>query len=230
VVFVCAAVLLATDSRASALAALAAVAAATLLRAARVWRRHATAILVSGTAVTIVLVAFLVLTNPGLSLMARSPTLSDRTTIWRAVMDCAIEAPWIGHGYGAFWPGPAGQQALALTRLPYPIGQAHNGALELFAELGMSGLVLVLVPLGMFTAAAFRHALEPGGHACIWPATYLVFFLASNAAESALLRHKVYWALYLAVACHLARRRNGRLHHGLCAAADPPPGVRELLC
>jgi O-antigen ligase len=78
------------------------------------------------------------------------------------------------------------------------------------AELGLAGLVLVLVPLGVFTAAALQHALARGARACLWPATYLVFFVASNAGESALLRHKPYWALYVAAACHVARRHSTR--------------------
>jgi O-antigen ligase len=169
---------------------------------------------VGGTAVSILVVAFLVVTEPGLVLLARSPTLSDRTTIWKAVVHCGLEAPWIGHGYGAFWPGPGGERARALMQLPYSIGQAHNGAVDLFAELGTTGLLFVFVPLGVFTAAAVRHALEPGGYACLWPAAYLVFFLASNAGESALLRHKIYWALYVAVACHLVGRCDRSLPRG----------------
>jgi hypothetical protein len=47
--------------------------------------------------------------------------------------------------------------------------------------------------------------LRANAAACLWPATFLVFFIVSNAAESAFFRHKVYWALYVAVACHLAQ-------------------------
>jgi exopolysaccharide production protein ExoQ len=209
VLLLCGGVLLATQSRASVLAALMAVVATALLVAARVWRRQAIAILASGAAVSILVVGFLVATRPGLALMARSETLTDRTTIWKGVAAEAMQAPWIGHGYGAFWPGPGGQKAQALIGLRDRINHAHNGAIDLFAELGVAGLVLVLAPLGVFAAAAVRHALEPGARACLWPATYLVFFVASNAGESALLRHKLYWALYVAVACHVGR--NGRI-------------------
>ena len=38
-------------------------------------------------------------------------------------------------------------------------------------------------------------------------AFYVVFFIASNVAETAFLRHKIFWALYVAAACHLAMRR-----------------------
>lgn len=200
----CGAMLAATQSLASILAGLFAGVAALLLLAARKWRQHARAIVTSGTAVSILAVAFLVTTRPGLSLVARSETLSERTTIWRVTIASALETPWLGHGYGAFWPSAVGQKSEAQIDLRIPIDHAHNGALDLFAELGVAGLVLVFVPLAVFAAAALRHALQPDIRACIWPATYLVFFVASNAAESALLRHKLYWALYVAAACHVA--------------------------
>jgi hypothetical protein len=52
---------------------------------------------------------------------------------------------------------------------------------------------------------AGRHALRPGAHPCLWPAAFLLFFIASNLAESSLFRYALAWALYVAAACHLAR-------------------------
>jgi O-antigen ligase len=194
----------AARSRASMLAALIAVAASMLLLAARRWRRHAVVILVGGSAAIILIVFFFVATPAGLELLARNPTFTDRTTIWKAVAAIADERPWLGHGYGAFWTGGGGRRVRA--EIGYSTNQAHNGLVDLFAELGIVGVLLVVAPLVVFGAAALRHALATSVHGCIWPAAYLVFFLASNVAESAFLRHKIYWALYVAAACHVARR------------------------
>ena len=200
----CGGALVLTHSRASQLAVAIASAAAMLLLAARRWRRHGCAILASGAVVIGLGAAFLVGTKPGLALLARSPTWTERTRIWSRVAAGVSEAPWLGHGYGAFWPGPAGAHALADIRMP--ISQAHNGALDLAAELGVVGLALVLVPLGFVALGALRHALDPRIGACLWPAVYVVFFAVSNAGESPILRHKLAWALYVAVACHVAGR------------------------
>jgi O-antigen ligase len=207
----CAGVLLATRSIAAILAASISVAATILLLAARRWRQHATAVLATGAAGTIFVFAFLLATRPGLGLVARSDTFSDRTRIWQTVAAVAWEARWIGRGYAAFWPGPAGQTTHNTLRMRMPVGHAHNGAVDLFAELGIAGLVLVLGPIAVFAAGALRHALVAGAPACVWPATAIVFFVASNAGESALLRHKLYWALYVAAACHAARTARGGL-------------------
>lgn len=200
----CGGLLLQTRSRASLLVALATVCAAALLLAACRWRRRASLILASGAIVAVLMGVSLLATRTGLELLARSETFSDRTVIWKGVATTALARPWIGHGYAAFWPSSAGATTQARIRMRRPIAHAHNGAVDLFAELGALGLVLVLVPLALFAAASISHALERPTAACIWPATYLVFFVASNVAESAFLRHKLYWALYVAVACHLA--------------------------
>lgn len=148
-------------------------------------------------------VGILVATPSGLMLIGRGSTFSGRTLVWETVVSGAMQAPMLGHGYGAFWQGPAGERAgETIARLiGMRINHAHNGALDLFAELGAAGVILVLVPLAIIAVAALRRAFAAGCHASIWPATYVVFFVASNVAESSLLRHKIYWALYVAVAC-----------------------------
>jgi O-antigen ligase len=209
---VCATLLLVTESRASALAAVVTVFATLLLLAARRWRRHATTILMAGTAAALLVLTLLVTTRSGLAVLERSETFTDRRNIWKSVAATAMEAPWLGHGYGAFWTSAAGDATWARSTLRDRINQAHNGALDLFAELGVAGIALVFVPLAIVAVAAGRHALAPRHPACLWPAVYLVFFMASNVAESALLRHKLYWAVYVAAACHVATAARKPLH------------------
>jgi O-antigen ligase len=226
---ICGGVLVVSQSVASILAAVIALAVTVVLAAARAYRSAAPAILVTGAVATTAAVLSLIGTKPGLRLMARSETFSDRTRIWQVVAAGAEEDPWFGHGYGAFWTGPAGERALAVIQLP--INHAHNGAIDLYAELGIAGLVVVIVPVAWAALAAVRHALQPKPTACLWPATYIVFFIASNAAESGLLRHKLYWALFVAVLCHLVRHRSAHgvtrpPQRGASAAAAARPTAR----
>ena len=212
---VCGAVLMATQSVASMLSVGIALAAFACLRAARVYRRATYAIVGGGACATIAIVLLLIGTKSGLQLLARRATFSDRTVIWRLVAAGAAEDPWFGHGYGAFWGGPAGEKTVA--ELGKPINHAHDGGLDLYAELGIAGLVVLVIPAAVAVASAAEHALQPAPAACLWPATYVVFFLASNVAESALLRHKLYWALFVAVLCHL------QLGPGMQSRAEPVP-------
>jgi O-antigen ligase len=212
----CGAVILASQSRASLLVAVLVLTAIGVLLAARTWPRHAVAIVAGGGAVTVLALAFLLGTKPGLALVERSETFSGRTKIWRRVIGLSAPTPWLGHGYAAFWPGPAGREAVTIVRPP--IGHAHNGFVDCYAELGIVGLALVCLPLVVFTVGACRHAVRPGARACLWPAGFLLFFVASNLAESSLLRHKLGWALYVAVVCHLATHRpSAERRQRLCA-------------
>jgi O-antigen ligase len=166
--------------------------------------RRAGVILVGGVVATVLALTVLLPSTAGLALLRRSETFTSRTRIWRAVGASIAERPWLGHGYGSFWTSSAGRRTLVAARKQ--VNHAHNGLLDLAAELGAAGLVLVLVPLAVVGRAALRHALDRE-RLCLWPAAYLVYFIASNGAESGLLRHKLPWALYIAVACHVTDRR-----------------------
>jgi len=204
----CFGVTVASRSQASLLDIVVAVAAAMLLLGARRWPRQATVILAGGAAAIGVALILLLATPAGLALLTRSYTFNGRTVIWKLVTASAMQKPWFGHGYGAFWPSAPGLNVAAAFYVP--INHAHNGFLDVFAELGVAGVVLVCVPLAVIGFAACRQALRSRDDGAIWPAVYLVFFVASNAAESGLLRHKIYWALYAAAACHVASNRSGR--------------------
>lgn len=73
-----------------------------------------------------------------------------RIDIWRSFGAAVRERPWIGTGFA---PGPAfaqGKAAAAVDpgyRAFLPVGHPHNGALQIWAELGAVGAFLALVVL-----------------------------------------------------------------------------------
>jgi O-antigen ligase len=82
--------------------------------------------------------------------LGRSPTLTGRTAIWKAVLPLAGN-PLIGTGYESFWVGKRleefwSQNDGALNG----ITEAHNGYLELYLNLGWIGVALLagLIVLG----------------------------------------------------------------------------------
>lgn len=198
----CGAALLPTGSRASLMVTVGVAALLALVLAARRWPQRAWRILIGGGVTGVLAVVLLLGTGPGLALVGRGPTFSDRTVIWRAVGKEAVQRPILGHGYAGFWPGPAGTRVRKAVRMS--IGQAHDGALDVAAELGLVGLVLVFVPLALYAARAGCQVLTSSEPPCLWPLAYITFFIAANAAESSLLRHKIYWALYVAAASSVA--------------------------
>jgi exopolysaccharide production protein ExoQ len=81
--------------------------------------------------------------------VGRDPTLTDRTKIWSLVLSMHTN-PFIGTGYESFWLGPR------LLRVWQGglggINEAHNGYLEFYLNLGLTGVGL----LAWFLIASYR--------------------------------------------------------------------------
>jgi hypothetical protein len=75
-----------------------------------------------------------------------------RVDIWRSFGAAVREQPWLGAGFSA---GPAFPQSAGAKRVDpayatlLAVGHPHNGALQLWTELGAIGAALALVVLGL---------------------------------------------------------------------------------
>jgi O-antigen ligase len=177
------------------IAALASLTVAGLLFAAQRVSRAARRRLVIGAGTAGVVLAIVLVASPRafLAAVGRDVSLTGRVAIWRTVAEGIRERPLLGHGYGAFW-----STAPALPHVPNLGRHAHNGFLDLSAELGVLGGLLFVIPAAWYARRAVRHALAAASPVALWPPAYLTFLLVTNIAESALVRHKLYWALYVA--------------------------------
>jgi exopolysaccharide production protein ExoQ len=73
--------------------------------------------------------------------IGRNPTLTDRTYIWQSLLSIKTN-PVVGTGYRSFFLGDRLQEFW----LTHPgINEAHNGYLDIYLNLGMIGLALLLV-------------------------------------------------------------------------------------
>lgn len=132
--------------------------------------------------------------------IGRDPTFTGRTELWVLLLEKARIHPWLGYGYGAFWLGTTGVSGEIQEALQgwYPI-HAHNGFLDLVLELGMAGLLIFLPLLAIYGYRTYAWGMAQRSPLCLWPVTYMLFFVLSNLAESALVRqNNIYWALYIA--------------------------------
>lgn len=81
--------------------------------------------------------------------VGRDPTLTDRTKIWAIVANMHTN-PLVGTGYETFWLGPR----LDVVWSTFPgLNEAHNGYLEIYLNLGIIGLILLLA----FLAASYQN-------------------------------------------------------------------------
>jgi exopolysaccharide production protein ExoQ len=103
-------------------------------------------------AVTVVAVAAYSLlseavTNLVSSLLERDPNLTGRTTdIWPVVLEAAAKHPLFGAGYGGVW-GLGGEISAQVG-----VEQAHNGYLDVYLQLGVVGILLLICWLLEFCA------------------------------------------------------------------------------
>jgi len=71
----------------------------------------------------------------------RDPSLSGRSALWVEVMQEGLNTPWFGQGFGAFWYEGRGREIVG-TWNPR---QSHHAYVDVFVDLGLFGLALVLL-------------------------------------------------------------------------------------
>jgi exopolysaccharide production protein ExoQ len=106
--------------------------------------------------------------------LGRKPNLTGRVDIWPFLISMAPN-PLLGAGFETFWLGPRLQRVWNQFPNLY-VNEAHNGYLELYLELGLIGVglvVLILIHGYRSSVAAFRTDPERGSLtlACVVSAT-----------------------------------------------------------
>jgi exopolysaccharide production protein ExoQ len=137
--------------------------------------------------------------------LGKDPTLSGRTDLWRVVTQSALERPWFGFGYEAFWVTDMGrcigECAYVRAILRFEATSAHNGFIDLLASLGIVGLGIFLVSVGIAYRRAIHTILKTQDASGLWPFLYLMSLLLFTQSESAVLADRsLFWALYVGLA------------------------------
>jgi exopolysaccharide production protein ExoQ len=81
------------------------------------------------------------LTGELASAVGRDPTLTGRTVIWKAVLSTGTN-PLLGTGYESFWLGP--RLAHVWTQTGPGINETHNSYLDIYVNLGLIGLFILI--------------------------------------------------------------------------------------
>jgi len=113
--------------------------------------------------------------------LGRNMTLTSRTPLWGALLGMETN-PLLGVGYDTFWLGHR------LDRIidRFNVNEAHNGYLEVYLELGLIGLTLLLG----FVMSVFKRAKQSLRHEATFDygrlqVAVLAVFLLYNVTESA---------------------------------------------
>ncbi|MGA2570312.1 MAG: O-antigen ligase family protein [Terracidiphilus sp.] len=120
--------------------------------------------------------------------LGKDPTMSQRTIIWEQVLLSIAKRPLLGYGYSAFWSGLHGESIQAVLVTGWSENQAQSGYLDLLLQLGLAGLISLIVVLLRALAQAFaaiEHKMPKA--AVLWAIVLLPLVLAENVGESWLL-------------------------------------------
>lgn len=138
-----------------------------------------------------------------LEAMGRSADLTGRTVLWVLASQAALEQPYLGHGYEAFWRGYEGAGGDIWAQVGHFYYYSHNGFLEIALGLGMVGLIAMLIALIFFARHAVR-ALRTGGALSFWPWALFLYLILSNLLEGNLMKsNNLPWLLYTITALSL---------------------------
>lgn len=134
-------------------------------------------------------------------------TLTGRTDIWAAALQAIADRPLLGHGYGAFWEGST--EALRIqSRLQWEVPNAHNGVLDVGLDLGLVGIVLVLVLLAGLVLRGFGDLRAARPDAAFLRLAVAGITISANLVETGLLQQNTLYTVLLvaALAAGPARR------------------------
>ncbi len=152
-----------------------------------------------------------------ISLLGKDLTLTGRTGIWSAVIDSIAKRPLLGYGYQAFWLGLEGESYRVILAVSWVLAQAQNGFLDIMLEMGMLGLVIVVLVF----AFAFRDGVvcvlrareDIHLRAVEWYLTIVLLTLIYNLDESFLFDPKHLGSLIFLLACVGLKIERQRLLH-----------------
>lgn len=92
-------------------------------------------------------------------LLNRDLSFTGRTRLWEEVLALIRDSPLLGHGYRGFWGTSKGDAISAA--LGWRVSHAHNGWLEVGLDLGLIGLLLIVLLFAIPLIRYFGSRLAP---------------------------------------------------------------------
>ncbi|MDO8563875.1 MAG: O-antigen ligase family protein [Nanoarchaeota archaeon] len=131
--------------------------------------------------------------------IGKDSTLTGRTELWSYSLDNIIKHPIIGHGYASFWIKDNDSPS---EKAEYVLGwdppHAHNGFIDLTLELGLIGLIIIIIQLIVISVKSSKLALKSKKFVNLWPLTLTAFLLIYNLTESSLIRsNSIFLVIYI---------------------------------
>lgn len=132
--------------------------------------------------------------------LGRDITLTGRLPLWVVSFVMGLRRPWLGYGYDAFWRDGEGDTWAIWRVVNWQAPNSHNGFLEVWLNLGMVGLVILVIGFAIYIKRALSLLRRVSAGEASWPLVFLVLLFVSNlTAVSILSRNSLLWIIYVAV-------------------------------
>jgi hypothetical protein len=132
-----------------------------------------------------------------------------RTSVWSSVRGFIDQNPVQGWG----WAGPWQTDIYPFAAMTDEVGRqppsALNAYVDIWLQLGLAGLLVLIAALGLAFARAWLVASERRSTVCVWPALTLVLLVTTSTTESYLL-YEGGLLLFVTSAFSAARNRSWR--------------------
>lgn len=118
------------------------------------------------------------------TLIGKSPDMTGRSEIWKAVLGLIGER-WIqGWGWISYWiPGVKPYEGL-IVRDNVTYYQAHNSYLDVWLQLGLIGFLIFVALLAVTFIKLWRLAVRHTSPLYLWPLLIFIAILVQNLTES----------------------------------------------
>jgi exopolysaccharide production protein ExoQ len=147
-------------------------------------------------ALLVFLALYISIINPDVgivSTMGKDPTLTGRTEIWPVVI-AMNPSPWFGAGFESFWMGSRLSKLWSI--FPWSPNEAHNGYIEVYLNLGWTGLTLLAVVM----VTGFRRVvrgIRQDRDASSFRLAYFVVVVVYNLTEAGFRIFDPVWIVFL---------------------------------
>jgi exopolysaccharide production protein ExoQ len=161
----------------------------------------------------------------------KDPTLTGRDRLWDYTLYKFSQSPLVGHGYGALWEtgreSYIGPQQFGVN---FMVNQAHNGYLDILAQLGIVGLILTTLFLLVTLFRLVRLVADARGPIMFIAIYTTIGIIMYNTTESSLLRSSsgiwLYFILVVSSAL-MTRAPSGNDRYG--ASGSKQQGTRSTI-
>lgn len=164
--------------------------------------RHLGSYIVGGVLLFLLLDTTFGIYAKGVALLGRDPTLTDRTQVWADAIGI-VRDPILGAGFESFWLGERLQKMW--EKWWWQPNQAHNGYIEVYLNLGLVGVVILLGWI-VSTFLKIKKSLLVSFDYGRFRLAFLFVVLAYNYTEATFKGVSLVWTIFHLISMDYGRR------------------------